>query len=201
MPEPNRSPQIRAEIRLADAALQLLDRTSWSELTLAAVLRAAKLSWADVSEIAPSKSTLVRGLLRHVFDAAARTYRPDRASHSPRERLFDVCMAWFDAQQKLRKSLSALYSGLRADPLLLLSARQAILETTERLLALAEADTGPLSPARALCLSGILARATAAWLEDDEDLSRTMAKLDSDLRRAEPFLWPKQSRNKPGRKN
>ena len=185
-----------------EATLRLLERSRWSELTLAAVGRAAKLSWSDVFDLAPSKSALVNVVLRRIAEETARAYRPDRASQSVRERLFDVCMTWFDAQQKKKRALRALYSGLRGDPLTLLSARGPILETAERMLALAEADAGMLAPARSACIAGILARATVAWLEDDKDMSRTMAQVDRDLRRVEGlFALTEKPRQRKRRKS
>jgi hypothetical protein len=41
--------------------------------------------------------------------------------------------------------------------------------------------------ARALALAAIIARTIPAWLDDDSELTATMARLDSDLSRAESF--------------
>ena len=188
------------DVRLADATLRLLEKTDWSRLTLAAVVRGAKVSWPETFAVAPSKPALAGLVLRRIADETARRYRRDRASQSARERVFDVCMTWFDAQQKRKRSLHALYNGLRGNPLALLSSRNAIVGTAGIVLALAEADAGALEPAGATILAGILARATFTWLEDDEAMSRTMAQLDRDLRRAETVLWRKQSRSKAARK-
>jgi hypothetical protein len=179
----------RADTRLADATLKLLATRSWEELTLASAMRAAKLSWNDIFECAPSKSALVGVLLRRTAEQTAGRYRPDRVSQSARERVFDAVMTWFDVQQAHKKALKSFYGGLRRDPFTLLSARGEIIETAEQLLALAEADVGPLEPARAAFFAGVLARATLMWLDDDEEMGKTMAQLDSDLRRLQRILW------------
>lgn len=200
MSKPKSPTDKRVETCLADATLHLLERAGWNELTLGAVVRSANLSWADVFSAVSSKSALLGAILRRTVEDTARAYRPEGSSISARERVFDVCMTWFDVHQKRKGPFHALYSALRADPLILMAERGAIHETAERLLALSEADASSLAPARAILFSGILVRATLAWLEDDDDLSRTMARLDSDLRRTETLLWPKSARTRDGTK-
>ena len=87
-----------------------------------------------------------------------------------------------------RKAVRSLHDGLKRDPLTLVAARAGIVEAAGWLLTLAEADTGPALPLRALALAAALARAVPVWLDDDKGLSRTMAALDIDLTRADTIL-------------
>lgn len=179
--------------RLVAATLDFLSREGWRDMTLAAVVRAAKLSWTDALACAASKSALPGLVLRWTADETARRYRPIRASRSARERVFEVTMTWFDVQQHQKSALCTLYKGLRDDPLALLSARGEIMGVAQRILALAEADAGVFEAARGTCFAVVIARATAAWFEDDRDLGKTMAQLDRDLGRIGPLLWPNNS--------
>lgn len=181
-----------AGARLADAAIRLLSTRKWEDLTFASVLGAAKLSWVDAFACAPSKSALFGLVLRWTAEGTVLSFRPDRRSESARERVFDTIMAWFDVQQQHKRALSSLYRGLRRDPFTLIAARGEIVGIAERLLAIAEADAGPLASARALCLSGVLARATTVWLDDDDEMGKTMSQLERDLRRLERVLWPQK---------
>jgi hypothetical protein len=131
-------------------------------------------------------------MLRRAAADAARGYRPDRTMQSTRERAFDAIMSWFAAQNARKEAVRALYDGLRREPLTLLSLRSDIVASAEWLLALAEADAGAASSVRAACIGGLVARALPVWLSDDEDMGRTMARLDRDLRRVERFLWPRE---------
>ncbi|MGH6872203.1 MAG: hypothetical protein ACREHE_11915 [Rhizomicrobium sp.] len=170
--------------KLADAALRLLAKTAWRDLTLAMAAKAAKLPLTQLRPIANGKPALIGLILTRLGDDTAKRYRAD-AESSARDRVFDVAMTWFEASNNRKPALRSLYEGLRRDPLSLLAARADIVTAASWLLALAEADTGPAIPLRALALAGAMARAFPAWLEDGKDMAKTMARLDGDLSRAE----------------
>lgn len=181
-------PKSDPETQLVTAAFRLLARKSWRELTLAAIARAAKLNLADATAVAPSKSALVGIMFRATAQEAARRYRPDRESRSARERIFDAAMTWFEVQQPRKAAMRAFYTGLRGDPLALLSARRDVRRSAEQILALAEADAGPTAPILSLSLVGILLRSAFVWIGDNRDMDKTMAALDRDLKRIEGVL-------------
>ncbi|MGD0191806.1 MAG: hypothetical protein ABSD74_13790 [Rhizomicrobium sp.] len=172
------------ETRLADAAFRLLAKQSWSELTLASVARAAKLPLAELHAIAPSKPALIGVMLSRAGEETARRYKKDKGSDNARDRIFDVALTWFETLAARKAAMRALHDGLKRDPLTLFAARRAFVDAGEWLLALAEADTGRALPARAAALAAILARTIPVWLDDDDELSNTMAKLDAGLGRA-----------------
>lgn len=172
--------------RLADAALKLLVKTAWPELTLVAVARAARVPLGDLQAIASAKPALFGLILQRIGAEVAARYRPEPGT--AHDRLFEVAMCWFDVLLPQRKAVRALYDGLRRDPLTLVAARAGIVEAASWLLTLAEADTGPALPLRALALAAALGRAVPVWLDDDKDLTRTMAALDMDITRADTIL-------------
>jgi hypothetical protein len=182
------------EALLVQTALKALERQRWSELTLAGVARAAKLPLAEAIAIVPSKPVLACVLLRWTAREAARRFRPDRNARDPRERVLDAAMAWFDVLESRWPAFAALCDGFRSDPLTLIGLRSDVTGVAEVILALAEADFGPLAGGRAVALTGILAHAVAVWRDDDAEMGKTMATLDRDLRRAAPLLWPRQDR-------
>ena len=184
MPRPDR------EGRLADAAFRLLAKKAWRELTLASIAKAAKLAWPEVLAIAPSKTAVAGVMLRRLRAEVAHRYKADRNSATARERVFDVAMMWFDVQQPRKIALRSLYDELKSDPLTLISIRRDIVGAVEAMLALADADMGRSPSFRAAIVAGVLAHAIPVWLGDDDDMGKTMAQLDRDLRRVERFLWP-----------
>ena len=176
------------QTRLADAALRLLKKEDWRELSLLAIAKAAKMPAAELASVAPSKADLIGLVLRRLSDEVTRAYKPDADTESARDRLFDVAMVWFDVLSRHEEAVRSLYEGLRRDPVTLLSARSGIIAAAEWLMTLAEADTGPALALRAAAFAAILGRTVPVWLEDDADLSKTMARLDTDLRRGESLL-------------
>lgn len=174
------------ETRIAAAALKLLAKTPWPELTLAAVAKSARVPLADLQPVASSKSALLGLILRRMGREVAARYR--REPGSAHDRLFEAAMCWFDVLAPHKKALRSLYDGLRRDPVALIAARDGILEAANWLMALAEADTGPALPLRALGFAAVLGRTVPVWLEDGPDMAKTMACLDSGLRRGEAIL-------------
>jgi hypothetical protein len=176
---------------VAQAALRLLAKEEWGRLTLAAIARAGKIPLRDVVAIAPSKTAISGLILRMLMHETARLHNADSASADPRERLFDVTMTWFDVQQSHATALKRLYRALRYDPATVFALRGDALDVAGELIALAEADFGLSARLQAAVFAGVLARAVAAWRGDDEQMGKTMAQLDADLRRVGRFLWPK----------
>jgi hypothetical protein len=173
--------------KLADAALKLLAKTRWSDLALAQVAKAAKIPLAQLQPLAASKPVLIGLILSRIGGETAARYRPDKGSASARDRLFDVAMTWFEVLASRKPAIRSLYDGLKHDPLSLLAARGEIAAASGWLLSLAEADTGPAVPFRAMGYALAIARAIPAWLDDGKDMARTMARLDGDLRRMDSF--------------
>ena len=173
--------------KLADAALKLLAKTRWSDLTLAAVARAAKIPLRELQTLAPAKPVLIGLMLSGIGRDTTKRYKPEKGS-SAHDRLLDVCLTWFETQNARKPAIRVLYEGLKFDPLALIDARKDIVSSASWLLVLAESDTGPALPVRALALAAVMARAIPIWLDDDKDMAKTMAQLDTDLSRGETLF-------------
>jgi len=176
------------EARLADAALRALAKKAWREISLAEIARAAKLPLAELPSLAPAKPALIGLVLRRLGDEVAKRFKPDGEAQSARDRLFDVGKAWFDVLSRHKPAIRSLYAGLKGDPVTLVAVRGAIVASAEWLMTLAEADKGPALSLRAAGFAAVLGRAMSVWLDDDRDLTKTMARLDGDLRRGESLL-------------
>jgi AcrR family transcriptional regulator len=157
--------------KLAQAALKLLAKKSWPELTLAEAARAAKQPLASLQFTAPNKPALLGLILRAIGGDVGKRYRRDPGSSDPSDRLLDVSLTWFEVLAPHKRAIHALHDGLKRDPLSLI-----------------EADTGPALSLRALALATTIARAIPVWLDDDKTLTKTMARLDTDLRRVGSLL-------------
>jgi hypothetical protein len=174
------------EERLAEAALKLLAKTPWQDLRLVSVAKAARVPMAGMQSLCAAKPALFGLILHRIGAWCAARYVPE--SGTAHDRLFEVPMSWFEVLAPHKKAVRSLYEGLKRDPFTLMAARSEIVSAASWLLALAEADTGPALPLRALALAAALGRAVPVWLEDDKDLTKTMARLDMDIRRGETIL-------------
>ena len=99
------------EIKLADAALKLLTKTAWRDLTLAQVAKAARIPLSQLQDLRGGKSALVGLILMKIGAETAKRY--ERESDTARERLFDVALAWFETQAKRKAAIRSLARSAR----------------------------------------------------------------------------------------
>lgn len=185
------------EIKLADAALKLLAKTRWNDMTLAEVAKAAKIPLSLLQSLG-GKQALIGLILGKLGAEIASHYVPEKNAEA-KDRVLEVAMTWFEVNTARKSAIYSLYDGLKFDPLTLLAQRDRFVSAAGWLLTLAEADIGPAAPVRTLGFAVVMARAIGVWLNDDAEMSRTMARLDGDLSRAAEFLHPcaKEPKTRP----
>ncbi|MFQ5347023.1 MAG: TetR family transcriptional regulator [Rhodothalassiaceae bacterium] len=174
--------------RIIDTALRLIAERKWAETKVADVIREAGVSEADFYAEFDGLLSVVIAASRRVnaamMDAKAE-FDPD---DSPRDKLFALIMARFDAAEPWRKAIGELNRAAPRDPVLAAAAGQMLTQTAALALEAAGIDTrGPLGFARTNAfMVGVLWPAARAWIRDDTpDRSKTMAELDRCLARAE----------------
>ena len=174
--------------RIIDTALQMIAEKGWAETTTEAVIEAAGVSEKDFYAEFDGLLSVVVAASRRVnaamMDAKAE-FDPD---DSPRDKLFALIMARFDAAEPWRKAIGELNRAAPRDPVLAAAAGQMLTQTAALALEAAGIDTrGPLGFARANAfMVGVLWPAARAWIRDDTpDRSKTMTELDRCLARAE----------------
>ncbi|MGB3625236.1 MAG: hypothetical protein WA989_05400 [Henriciella sp.] len=165
------------------AALELAAEHDWSDLTLAAIAEKAGLSLEHFHGIA-DKDTICDAVEPY-FDRAMSEGSFDE-SETPRTRLFDVIMMRFEAMEAHRDALVSLMKWRQTQPLrvlALLASRQASAEWAMVCAGLDKSGDIP-KPVRNTAVAWAIAQAERAWRkEDSADMSRTMAKLDGELRK------------------
>jgi ubiquinone biosynthesis protein COQ9 len=169
---------------LITAAFRLAAEQGWSKVNAVSAARAAGLPLAKARARFPSRASI---LLR--FGAQAdRQALEDAASEGPvRDRLFDLLMRRIDTLQANREGVRALLRALPGDPptaLLLACASQ---RSMRWMLQAAGVDAyGPKGEIQIRGLMAVWLWAVRAWEKDNsEDLSHTMAAVDTALGRAE----------------
>ena len=181
------------------AALKLAADTSWGDLTLAAIAKEAGVSLEQFHGIADRDT--IADATESFFDKAMSegSFVKDE---TPRTRLFDVIMLRFEAMEAYRPGLLSLMKWRQTQPLRLLSLVAARQASADWALVCSGLDTseGLPKPVKATAIGWAIAQAERAWRkEDSADLSRTMAKLDGELRKMEERAsWiTRRGRKKP----
>jgi ubiquinone biosynthesis protein COQ9 len=169
---------------LVTAAFRLAGEQGWRTLNVAQAARAAGLSLAEARERFASRDAILLRFGRLADQAALL----DAADDGPvRDRLFDLLMRRFDVLQTHRAGVKALLRWLPTDPptaLLLACATRRSMRWM-----LQGAGITATGTRGAIQVQGLLAVwlwAVRAWQRDEsEDLSGTMAAVDSALQRAD----------------
>jgi AcrR family transcriptional regulator len=174
-----------------DAFLGLVAEKGYTAVALRDVAASAGLGLAELYRRYPDKAALVAGFLARVdAEVIAGTPAANDPEETVRDRLFDVLMRRFDALRPHRAAMQAIRrAGLR-DPVLALTLGPAVRRSMAAMLEAAGVPSDGI--AGALRQSGLLAiyQAVSQVFERDEtaDSSKTMAALDSRLKRAERLL-------------
>jgi len=178
--------------RIIDATLARVASEGWRHLSLAAIADAAELPIVRVYRTFGSKQAILRGLYRRVDAAALAEPPPAEPAERPRDRLFDLLMRRFDTLQPYKPALEVLGRELPGDPVTVLCAGASLLRSMRWMLEATNISTGGLRGALAVKLTAAAYLSTMrVWQRDDSpDLARTMAALDTRLRRIERWLAP-----------
>jgi ubiquinone biosynthesis protein COQ9 len=169
---------------LIAAAFQVAAEQGWRHVSVAASARAAGLPLAKARERFPNRAAVLLRFGR-LADQAALAEAP--AEGTTRDRLFDLLMRRIDVLQAHRAGVVALLHALPSEPptalLLALATRRSMRWMLD---AAGVRPTGIRGELRVRGLVAVWLWTVRAWQSDaSEDLSATMAALDTALRRAE----------------
>lgn len=182
---------------LRDACLRaFLDLLAQMPVERIDFARLAEHAGVPLSEMRAAYATtddLIDAFLRAIDRQVLAEGGPDDGidlTEPPHERLFEVLMRRLDALEPYRAAVASLLRSARRDPRLAVRLLSASTRSQRWMLAAAGIDaTGLRGAVKARGLAILFARLLETWLEDeDPGLSRTMARLDEDLRRGGKLL-------------
>jgi AcrR family transcriptional regulator len=175
--------------KIIDAAFRLAAERGWSGLSLDEIAAAAGSNLVYFRREFQTKAQILTAFTREVDDTVLARIGRD-AGTAPRDRLFDVLMTRFEVMTPYKEALRRILGDLRyrpGDSLVQFGATGRSLYWMMTAAGL-EAD-GPRGAFSLPGLMGIYARVFDIWLDDDDPgMARTMAALDSRLRRGERMV-------------
>jgi len=193
---PSSSGDVDFDAALVAAAFRIAGESGWRNVNVAAAARAAGLPVAEARGRFPTRSSVVLRFGRLVDQAALK----DAPSEGPvRDRLFDLLMRRFDALQAHREGVLAL---MRALPAELPTAMLLTGATRNSMRWMLQASGITATRLRGeLQVNGLFAVwlwGLRAWEKDEtDDLSGTMAAIDTALNRAEQMTSWLRGRQMP----
>lgn len=188
-PETSRQDAARDPERAAiDAAMRLAAEKGWRHVSLAAVAAELGVPLSDIYRRYPSRAAILAGMARLADRQVLEGGEAPDESESARDRLFDVMMRRFDALKPWRDGIARVVEDLPRDPLTMACFGFQLRRSMAWMLEAAGIPSGgPAGLAKTKGLAAIHLCVLRTWLNDDSpDLAKTMAALDTALRRVAP---------------
>ena len=172
--------------QVVEALMRLAASRRWDEIELGDIATEAGVPLVKLRGLFPSKLSMLGGLTRMIDDAVLAGSLDDLAAEPVRERLFDLVMRRLDALAPYKAGLRKIAPVIRRDPLSMAALNRGAVNSWRYMLASAGIATeDALGSLRVQGAVLLMARVSEVWLEDDEpELSRTMARLDRELKTA-----------------
>lgn len=172
-----------ARDRLIDAALKLAAEKPWGDVSLVDVAASAGMNLAEVRAIAGSKSQIVAFVLRRTDEQVLAQVKGRTEGQSARDTLFEVIMSRFDAMAPIKPAVKSFASAGQMDTTLIMP----FVNSQRWMLAAAGIDAdGASGLLRTAGLGAAYMSVFNTWLADDDPgMAKTMAALDTRLRRGE----------------
>lgn len=174
--------------RALETFLSLVAERGFAEVSLRDVAQAAGLGMAELYRLHPDKMSLATAFMARIdSEVLAGTPHETDPEETARDRLFDVMMRRYDALRAHRDALREIRRAATRDPMLALALGTVLRRSMAAMLEAAALSSDGLTGA--VRQNGLLALhyAVSRVFDRDEtdDLSKTMAALDSRLKKAE----------------
>lgn len=172
--------------RIGSAALTLAGERPWADVTLMDIAVAANVSLVDLRKAFGSKGQIVGVIMRAFDDQVLAKAGAVTDGQGKRDQVFEVVMSRFDAMLPHKAAIKSIAAAGSVDTAMIMP----FLNSQRWMLAAAGIDVdGPGGLVRSAGLGAVYKQVFDIWTADDDPgMSRTMAALDSRLRRGEQTL-------------
>ncbi len=175
--------------KAVDALMALLTEHSFEDIGLAEVAGRAGLKLSQLRAEFGSTLGILAAHIKDIDRAVLAGSDPEMTEESPRERLFEVLMRRLEALAPYKEAVRSLLRSARCNPGLALALNTMAIRSQKWMLEAAGINAaGPKGAMRAQGAALMFARVLGVWLDEDEDLDRTMAALDRGLASAERWV-------------
>lgn len=177
-------------------AFEIVADTGWRSFSFTELADRSNLSMADLRKTFRGRSALLDALNQRLDQAMLAVGSDDLEELPPRDRVFEMMMSRLEAMAPLRAGVCRLIKDARFDPELIAMTACRLDRSLAWLQDAAGLSDGhrssPLSHLRRRLqrrlLGAVYLQALNVWAEDEsQDLAKTMASLDKQLRRIENF--------------
>lgn len=174
---------------VVSAALRLAGERGWRAVSLRDIAAASGVPLAAIQRDFPCKTSILLAYAKTVERRAADAPAPFDPEDTVRDRLFELLMQRIDILSEEKQPVSRILRDLPADPVGVAAAAPEVLRLMAAILDQASVPSaGPVGWLRSKGLAGVWLATLWVWAGDESpDHARTMAALDRNLRRAEPF--------------
>ncbi|MEQ1863229.1 MAG: TetR/AcrR family transcriptional regulator, partial [Micropepsaceae bacterium] len=178
------------------AALAAIEQSGRKSLSLTALARKAKIAPAALYELCPDKRGLLALIAKRIdIGALEGTNLDDDAP--PRDRAFDAILNCFESMTPLKPALQVIHNDSLGDPGAFFDALPATIRSANWI---ADAAGLPTSGWEGFLVTRgigvLLAETLGVWLNDGDDLAKTMAHVDRRLRMIEEWAGTLKSAGK-----
>lgn len=175
--------------KIIEAFMALLAEQPMENIGFAAIAEQAGVSLAELrGEFASTLAILaahVKDLDRQVLSGGD----ADMEEEDPRERLFDVLMRRLELLAPHKEAVRSLMRSARRNPPLALALNAMTVRSQQWMLTAAGINaSGPKGMVRAQGLAVLFANVLRTWVDDDDDQTKTLAALDSQLARGQRLV-------------
>jgi AcrR family transcriptional regulator len=181
---------------LLTSAFALLAERGWAGLSLLALAERARLPLIEVHRQLPDRRAILRALSERVDEAMLEVDRAELEGLPPRDKLFELIMRRLDALAPYREGLVRLARDARRDPCVLLPIGCRLDRSLRWMQELAGLRAhGLRARLQRRALLAVYLQALRTWFVDENaDLAKTMAELDTLLRRVERLAGLREPR-------
>jgi AcrR family transcriptional regulator len=173
---------------MIEAFMALLAEQPIERIGLAEIAERAGVTLAELRGEFSSTLAVLGAHVKELDRAVLAGADADMAGESPRDRLFDVLMRRLELLAPHKEAVRSLLRSVRRDPPLALALNAMAVRSQQWMLTAAGITaSGPKGMVRAQGLALLFANVLRAWIDDDEDQTRTLAALDRELSRGERF--------------
>lgn len=168
-------------------AFALLAEQGWAGLSLVSLAARADCSLVEIHRQLPGRRAILLELALRVDEAMLAIDQGELTGLPARDKLFELIMRRLDALAPFRAGLTRLAGDARRDPCILLSTLCRLDRSLRWMQELAGLRAhGLRARLQRRGLTAVYGQALRVWLTDDSgDLAKTMAELDTLLRRFE----------------